>query len=223
MPKPDDSEPKRFPNPNEFLLPQVENIPTTTNISAFNQQNRQFMPQSINGISPPTQSDNILCMPPPPQQLIMPPPPVPIDETKEKQPQLVPEHKEHSFLQEESFSSPMVAMPPQNSSQFASNQYSSPISTQHQQPPPPINTSAYQPFLAYGAPPSSGGQFPFQPSQYYQMSNQQMFGGQQQHEITQQFNQQTSGSQQVPIQPFFAGFFNFLKINSVNERHPNIT
>jgi hypothetical protein len=203
VPKPEDSESKRFPNPNEFLLPQAENISTATTTSN----------QPINGISPSTQSDNTLFMPPPPsQQLIMPPPPVPIDELKEKQQQrqFMPEQKQDSF------SSLMEAMPPQNPTQFITTQYSTPISSQQQSTPLPINTSAYQPFLAYGAPPS-GEQFSsFQQSNqfYRQAQNQQVYRGNQQQEMRQQHFSQENQSI-PPIQPFFTSlFFNFIFIIS---------
>nr|CAD2135138.1 unnamed protein product [Meloidogyne enterolobii] len=206
--KREDSEPKRFPNPNEFLLPQTS---TATNTLT------QPIQQPINGIFPPPQSlDNNLYMPPPPQ---------PIDQIKEKLIENLEgeKNKEDNQGQGEkttTFASPLVSPP--LVSQAIPNQLSSPMvpftsqnvqnqlpplpfPQQQPQPPPPINTSAYQPFLAYGAPPTSGGYFGgFQPVQQQYLPEQlPMFGGQEMLP-PQQFNQQqTSVNTSVPIQPFF--------------------
>nr|CAD2160177.1 unnamed protein product [Meloidogyne enterolobii] len=202
--KREDSEPKRFPNPNEFLLPQTSTTATDTST--------QPIQQPINGIFPPPQSlDNNLYMPPPPQ---------PIDQIKEKLIENLEGEKNKEDNQGEitTFSPPLVsplltsqAIPNSSpmvpfTSQNIQNQLP-PLSfpQQQPQPPPPINTSAYQPFLAYGAPPTSGGYFGgFQPVQQQYFPEQlPMFGGQEMLP-PQQFNQQqTSVNTSVPIQPFF--------------------
>uniref|UniRef100_A0A915P3K1 PDZ GRASP-type domain-containing protein n=1 Tax=Meloidogyne floridensis TaxID=298350 RepID=A0A915P3K1_9BILA len=201
--KREDSEPKRFPNPNEFLLPQTSTTATNTLT--------QPIQQPINGIFPPPQSlDNNLYMPPPPQ---------PIDQIKEKLFVNLEEeiNKEDNQGEKTTFSSPLVSPPlvsqaiPNSSpmvpftSQNIQNQLP-PLSFPHQQPqpPPPINTSAYQPFLAYGAPPTSGGYFGgFQPVQQYFPEQLPMFGGQEMLPPQQFSQQQTSANTSVPIQPFF--------------------
>lgn len=157
----------------------------------------------------------------------MPPPPQPIDQIKEKLFVNLEEeiNKEDNQGEKTTFASPLMSPPmvsqaiPNSSplvpftSQNIQNQLpSQSFPHQQPQPPPPINTSAYQPFLAYGAPPTSGGYFGgFQPVQQQYFPEQlPMFGGQEMLP-PQQFNQQqTSANTSVPIQPFFTGFLIFL-------------
>ncbi|KAL3117220.1 hypothetical protein niasHT_007623 [Heterodera trifolii] len=176
---------KRFPDPNEFALPQ----------------------QSLNGVSVPTIPSSSVPLPPQPQKFV-PPPLVPADYLSTPHQQIsqsydselhgLPPHQPTPRQVDEPIGPPSLgqlretpisaptpsAMPFVQPQLHSSSLDSAPLSVPpvthhqhhdqhqpqmqplHQTPPPPIHTSTYQPYLAYGAPPLHAFQPPQQQQQY---------------------------------------------------------